>query len=91
MTINKVMASIEAPGGQICVDIFQRPDGSFGFEEYRRDLEDGRGWQVIGHHADRRFDTREAAYATAQQLILWLKNECDSPANSGHQNGQTLP
>jgi len=74
MTANKVMTSIEAPGGQICVDIFQRPDGSFGFEEYRRELEDGRGWQVIGHHADQRFSSLQRAHAAARQLILWLNN-----------------
>ena len=41
---NKVMKSINAHDSSICVDIFRRPDGTFGFEEYRRDLEDAMGW-----------------------------------------------
>ena len=38
--LNKVIRSINAPGDARCVDLFARPDGSFGFEEYRRDPED---------------------------------------------------
>jgi len=38
---NLVLASLEAEGGERCVDVFKRPDGTFGFEEYRRDSEDG--------------------------------------------------
>ena len=40
--INKVMKSINGHDDSICVDIFLRPDGTFGFEEYRRDVEDAR-------------------------------------------------
>ena len=39
------------PGDCVCVDYFQRQNGSYGFEEYRRDPEDNRGWFVIGFHA----------------------------------------
>ena len=35
-----VLSSIETPDGGRCVDLFRTPDGSFGFEEYRRDAED---------------------------------------------------
>jgi len=38
---NKVLASLENSYGDYCVDIFTRPDGSFGFEEHRRDPEEG--------------------------------------------------
>ncbi|ATG43292.1 hypothetical protein PhaeoP18_01333 [Phaeobacter piscinae] len=41
--INKVIRSINLDGELICTDIFQRPDGSYGFDEFRRDPEDGRG------------------------------------------------
>ncbi|MEM9062670.1 MAG: hypothetical protein AAGD13_19590 [Pseudomonadota bacterium] len=69
---NKVDRSIEAPGGGACVDIFQRPDGSWGFEEYRRDPEDGRGWYRIGHFGDARFESGEAALDAAQGVVGWL-------------------
>src|SRR6266403_513923 len=38
-----VLASRENAEGNRCVDIFRRDDGSFGFEEYRRDPEDRGG------------------------------------------------
>jgi len=40
----RVIASFNNPAGDHCVDIFVRDDGTFGFEEYRRDPEDMRGW-----------------------------------------------
>ena len=33
---NRVLRSIETDDGGRCVDLFARPDGTFGFEEYRR-------------------------------------------------------
>ena len=69
---NKVIRSINLSGGHICVDIFRRPDGGFGFDEYRRDPEDGRGWFSIGHHGGDRFDNYEAALTAARSRIAWL-------------------
>jgi hypothetical protein len=69
---NKVMQSIDAPGGGLCVDVFCRPDGSFGFDEFRRDPEDPRGWFSVGHHGDRVFASAEAARAAADRTIPWL-------------------
>ena len=69
---NKVIRSINAEGGAVCVDLFLRPDGSFGFEEFRRDPEDTRGWYVIGHHGARRFESFDAALATARIDVVWL-------------------
>ena len=62
----------EAPGGQICVDIFRRPDGSFGFEEFRRDPEDARGWYVVGLQGARRFASREEAEKAARRACDWM-------------------
>ena len=73
MADNKVTDSIEAPGGARCVDIFMRPDKSWGFEEYRRDSEDGTGWFRIGFHADRRFANRDDACEAALQSVTWLR------------------
>ena len=69
-----VMRSIEAPGGLVCVDIFRRADGSWGFEEYRRDPEDGRGWQQAGSFSGRRFADEDAALAAAVRGVGWLKD-----------------
>ena len=72
MADNKVVSSIEADGGQVCVDIFRRPDGSWGFEEYRRESEDARGWFVTGFHGERRFADREVAWEAARRSVPWL-------------------
>jgi len=69
---NKVTRSIETPDGGRCVDLFRRPDGSFGFEEYRRDPEDGSGWYPIGFHAGAAFATEAGALAEARRRVSWL-------------------
>ena len=71
---NKVLQSINLDGEGQCVDIFQRPDGSFGFEEFRRDVEDGRGWFPIGFYSERHFPDEAAALASALETVSWLKN-----------------
>lgn len=70
--INKVMKSINAYDDSTCVDIFMRPDGSFGFEEYRRDIEDARGWFPIGYYSTQVFETAEEALIDAKASIRWL-------------------
>ncbi len=70
--INKVTRSIETTDGGRCVDLFRRPGGSFGFEEYRRDPEDSSGWVAIGFHADAAFATEAAALAEARHRVAWL-------------------
>jgi hypothetical protein len=69
---NKVMKSINGHDSSIFVDIFRRPDGTFGFEEYRRDLEDARGWFPIGFHSTRVFSDQAEALRAAQREIVWL-------------------
>ena len=69
---NRVLDSFNAHGESRCVDIFLRPDGSFGFEEYRRDAEDARGWFAVGGFAGRVFASREDALAQARRTVAWL-------------------
>ncbi len=75
---NKVLRSIETPDGGRCVDLFVRPDGTFGFEEYRRDSEDGRGWFPIGFHDERTFESEADALEQAVATIEWLAAVLDS-------------
>jgi hypothetical protein len=72
MADKTVMRSIEAPGGAICVDLFRRADGSWGFEEYRRDAEDGHGWFVVGYFGERRFANCDEALLAARAAVQWL-------------------
>lgn len=73
--VNKVMKSIETDDGGRCVDIFHRPDGTYGFEEFRRDVEDPSGWFPIGFFADKVFDTEDEATTTAVKSVQWLEIE----------------
>ena len=70
--VNKVIRSINSEGLDRCVDIFRRPDGTVGFEEFRRDVEDARGWFPIGGHAGRIFENEDEALSAARVAIAWL-------------------
>ena len=77
MADNKVTDSIETPGGERCVDLFQRPNGSWGFEEYRRDVEDGSGWFKIGFYGDHSFVDRTTAIQAAKRTVTWFSEFSD--------------
>lgn len=69
---NTVLRSFNLDGETRCVDIFRRPDGSYGFEEYRRDPEDGRGWFAVGSYAARTYASEGEALAAAKVSVSWL-------------------
>ena len=69
---NIVVHSINSHDQARCVDVFRRPDGSFGFEEYRRDAEDARGWFPTGGYAGLDFPTEDAALVDAARRVAWL-------------------
>lgn len=71
---NKVMRSINLDGEYICVDIFLRPDGTYGFDEFRRDPEDSSGWYSIGHFGDQVFADADAALTKAKNSVHWLSD-----------------
>ena len=71
---NKVLRSINTLDGGRCVDIFVRPDGAFGFEEFRRDVEDAKGWFAIGGFAGKVFDSEQAAFEQALAAVSWLRD-----------------
>ena len=72
---NKVLASLENPYGDYCycVDVFSRADGTFGFEEYRRDPEDGGLWYSLNRYSRLVFNSEEDALAQAKACVVWLK------------------
>ena len=67
-----VLASLENGDGTRCVDLFRRADGTFGFEEYRRDPEDPRGWSGAAGYAGRLFGDENAAREAARDAVKWL-------------------
>jgi len=73
----KVLASPSTPSVDRCVDIFTRPDGTFGFEEFRRDPEDMGAWTPIAYYSEREFSTAEEATAAARDAVRWLGDVLD--------------
>jgi hypothetical protein len=67
-----VLVSRENAEANRCIDIFVRGDGTFGFEEYRRDPEDAGRWTLVSYHAHRVYPTREAAEAAAAGTVAWM-------------------
>jgi hypothetical protein len=48
-----VLASHQTAETNRCVDIFWRPDGTYGFEEFRRDPEDMGAWTPVSYFSGR--------------------------------------
>ena len=67
-----MVASHQLPDASRCVDIFRRPDGSLGFEEFRRDPEDMGAWTPIAFHSSREFTSEAEAIDAAREAIPWL-------------------
>jgi hypothetical protein len=73
-----VLASHQVADASRCVDIFSRPDGSFGFEEFRRDPEDLGAWTPISYFSGREYPTETSAVEAARQSIPWLATLLDT-------------
>jgi hypothetical protein len=67
-----VLDSIENGEHDRCVDLFRRPDGSFGFEEFRKDAEDAGAWTPVRYYSGAVYPSREAALAEAVRTVVWL-------------------
>jgi hypothetical protein len=72
-----VLASPSTPAVDRCVDVFSRPDGTFGFEEFRRDPEDMGTWTPIAYYCGREFSTEDEALAAACIAVSWLAGVLD--------------
>ncbi|MEO8278391.1 MAG: hypothetical protein ABI564_01795 [Ideonella sp.] len=68
----KVLASFEDAARANCVDIFVRTDGTFGFEEFRANLDAGIGWNSVARYSHLIFTSGEAALCEAQALVSWM-------------------
>ncbi len=64
--------SIENREHDRCVDLFQRPDGTYGFEEFRRDVEDAGAWTPMWYYSGTLYPSKDAALGTAVRTVVWL-------------------
>ena len=68
----KVLESLHNSATDRCVDIFVRKDGTFGYEEYRRDPEEGGTWFPLHRYSGRVFRTHDEALSHAKITVPWL-------------------
>lgn len=61
-----------------CVDLFSRPDGTFGFEEFRRHPEDGVLWTPTAYFSAASYESEGSARAAAGAAIPWLRTSSDT-------------
>ena len=54
-----------------------RPDGTFGFEEFRRDPEDMGAWTPIAYYSGREYNTEKETIAAAREAVVWLAEVLD--------------
>jgi hypothetical protein len=62
------------------VDLFRRPDGTHGFEEFRRDAEDAGAWTPMHYYSGASFTSQAAALAAARQTVAWLGEQLGAQA-----------
>jgi hypothetical protein len=67
-----VFVSVENSEHDRCVDFFSRPDGSCGFEEFRRDVEDGGQWTPVQYYSGAAYASPADALDTAERCVPWL-------------------
>jgi hypothetical protein len=72
-----VLSSPSTPAVDRCVDIFVRPDGTFGFKEFRRDPEDMGAWTPVAYYSSREFETEAEAFSAARATVPWLPTVTD--------------
>jgi hypothetical protein len=68
----RVLVSHQNSEADRCVDIFCRPDRTFGFEEFRRDPEDVGAWTPVAYFSRLQFATEDEANDAARQAVPWL-------------------
>ncbi|MBX9828744.1 MAG: hypothetical protein K2Y27_27630 [Xanthobacteraceae bacterium] len=69
-----VFRSIENGDHDRCVDLFERPDHTFGFEEFRRDVEDAGLWTPMARYSGAVYPTGSAALEAAISSVVWLRD-----------------
>jgi hypothetical protein len=67
-----VIATLHNEDANRCVKIVKRPDGAFGFQEFRRDPEDAGGWTLVGDAPRAAYATEAQANKAARASVRWL-------------------
>ena len=86
-----VFDSIETGDGTRCVDLFSRPDGTYGFEEFRRDPEDAGLWTPVNYFSGNAFGGKDEALKAALKAVAWLIDALRDRALTGLRDGRASP
>ena len=70
-----VLASIETGDGHRCVDLFRPLDGTFGYEEFRRDPEDQGVWTPVRFASALSYATLSDARAAVTKAVAWMRED----------------
>jgi hypothetical protein len=70
-----VLTSIENGDGLRCVDLFRRPDGTFGYGEFHRDPEDQGVWTPVRFASVFSYGSLQEARAAAATAIAWMRED----------------
>ncbi|MGO4437110.1 hypothetical protein [Rhizobium sp. RAF56] len=73
-----VFESIENSEANRCVDLFLRPDGTYGFEEFRRDPEDAGEWTAVLYYSGKPYVSKDDALTAARSAVIWLAQKLGS-------------
>ena len=89
----RVINSISSEDNDYCVDLFQRTDGTYGFEEFRRDTEDMGKWTGFRYFSGMSFCSEEEALDAADKHVVWLRDlrrrwSQDSSVNADRISGK---
>jgi hypothetical protein len=79
-----VFISIENFDHDRCVDLFSRPDGTCGFEEFRRDTEDRGEWTPVSYYSGSLYPSREEALKAAMRAVVWLEDAIKHSPSAQH-------
>jgi hypothetical protein len=83
-----VLRSIENRHHDRCVDLFRRPDGTFGFEEFRRDVEDAGTWTPVQFYSGAVWATETAALSAASRAVVWLEEAITATGTQPRYRGR---
>jgi len=64
-----VVTSHQTPEANRCVDVFSRPDGPFGLEEFRRDPEDMGVWTPLSYFSGHQYRSEAEAVSAARRAV----------------------
>ena len=67
-----VLSSHQTFDASRCVDVFARPNGTFGFEEFRRDREDVGVWTPVSYFSAHEYSSESDVLKAARRLVPWL-------------------